>query len=307
MTTVWVPESATAANLDLLPSSVDIRRLPSAGADRDRLGDAEFVVADFWRRGFLDVLGRFDSVKVVQALSAGVEDLVGQMPSDTVLCDAAGVHDIPVAEWVVMVLLAMYRQLSMHIRNQAVGHWVSTRPSSGAGDLKGSAVLILGYGSIGRALERRLLPFGVDVLRVARMERDGVAPISRLYDLLPLADAVVILLPVTDETIGLVDRRFLAAMREGALLVNAARGSIVRTDALLEALAEGHVRAALDVTDPEPLLTGHPLWAAPNTLITPHIGGTVTKVIDRAWALVGRQVRHYLAGEPLENVVTDAY
>jgi phosphoglycerate dehydrogenase-like enzyme len=307
LTTVWVPASATAAHLARLPTPLDIRHLPSEHTSRERLGDSDIVVADFWRVDFLALLDRFNSVRVVQALSAGVEDLVGRIPPGTVLCDAAGVHDIPVAEWVVMVLLAMSHQLPVHIRNQADRRWVATRPDSGAVDLDGMTVLILGYGSIGRAVERRLCPFGVHILRIGRERREGVAPHSRLYDLLPLADAVVILLPVTDETVGLVDRRFLTAMRPGALLVNAARGPIVQTDALVKAVSEGRIRVALDVTDPEPLPQSHPLWSAPDTLITPHIGGTVARVEDRAWEFVGRQVGHYLAGEPLENVVQNGY
>ena len=168
-------------------------------------------------------------------------------------------------------------------------------------------MLIVGYGSIGRALEARLAPFGARIVRVARHARDGVHSTDQLPHLLPHADAVVILLPLTSATRGMVNADFLAAMRPGALLVNAARGPIVDTDALLAALRAERIQAALDVTDPEPLPDGHPLWSAPGVLITPHIGGAVFRVYERGWRFAGEQVRRYLDGEPLLNVVKDGY
>lgn len=168
-------------------------------------------------------------------------------------------------------------------------------------------MLIVGYGSIGRALEARLLPFGVNVLRVARHKREGVYSLTELPALLPQAHVVVILLPLTAETRGLVDTRFLGTMRPGSLLVNPARGPIVDTDALTRVVLAGRLRAALDVTDPEPLPDGHPLWSAPGALITPHVAGAVRKLYDRAWGLIAEQVRRYVAGETLRNIVVDGY
>ena len=144
-------------------------------------------------------------------------------------------------------------------------------------------MLIVGYGDIGAAVERRLAGWEVTVDRVARHARDGVHPIGELPEILKNADVVVILLPVTDETRQLVDKDFLRAMKDGALLVNAARGVIVDTDALLAELTSGRMRAALDVTDPEPLPAGHPLWRAPGLLLTPHVGGAVAEASDRAY------------------------
>jgi len=143
----------------------------------------------------------------------------------------------------------------------------------------------------------------VTVERVARHARDGVRSIDELPGLLPEADVVVILLPVTDETRHLVNAEFLASMKDGALLVNAARGVIVDTDALLKELASGRIGAALDVTDPEPLPEGHPLWSAPGLLLTPHVGGAVHNSRASAYRVVAEQLRRLAAGEPLLNVI----
>ncbi len=167
----------------------------------------------------------------------------------------------------------------------------------------GKHVLIVGYGDIGAAVERRLAGWEVTVERVARHARDGVHAIGELPELLKRADVVVILVPVTDETRQLVNKEFLRAMKDGALLVNAARGVIVDTDALLEALTSGRIRAALDVTDPEPLPEGHPLWRAPGLLLTPHVGGAIYQARDRAYRLVSEQLARLAAGEPLLNAI----
>ena len=135
----------------------------------------------------------------------------------------------------------------------------------------------------------------------------GVLPIEDLPDLLPAADIVVILLPLTASTRGLVNADVLLRMREGALLVNGSRGGVVDTDALMAALGAGRIRAALDVTDPEPLPDGHPLWSLPGVLITPHVAGDVRREEERAWGLVADQVARLARGEPLRNVVVDGY
>ena len=168
-------------------------------------------------------------------------------------------------------------------------------------------MLIVGYGSIGAAVEERLAPFGAKIERVARTPREGVHSDADLPALLAEADVVVILVPLTPQTHHLVDAVFIERMKTDALLVNAARGPIVDTDALLAALQAERIGAALDVTDPEPLPDEHPLWSAPNVLITPHIGGAVTRVFERGWRFAGEQVRRYMNGEPLHNVVSDGY
>jgi phosphoglycerate dehydrogenase-like enzyme len=168
-------------------------------------------------------------------------------------------------------------------------------------------VLVVGAGSIGAAIARRLEPFEVSVTLVARRPRDGVHGVASLPELLPAADVVVLVVPLTQATTGLVDAAFLAAMADGALLVNAARGPVVDTGALTAELATGRIAAAVDVTDPEPLPAGHPLWDMPNFLLTPHVGGSVYGLLPRAYRLVGTQLRRYVAGERLDNVVIDGY
>ncbi len=186
------------------------------------------------------------------------------------------------------------------------GDW-SYRRHAPTDELAGKRVLIIGAGAIGAALAARLTPFEVELTMVARTARDGVYGVADLPDLLPHADVVVLLVPLTAQTTGLVDAAFLARMPDGALLVNGARGPVVDTDALTAELASGRLGAAVDVTDPEPLPADHPLWTMPNFLLTPHVAGSVRGLLPRAYALVGAQLRRYLAGEPLENQVRDGY
>jgi len=242
-------------------------------------------------------------VKVVQTLSAGVDWVLPLVPEGVALCDGSGIHDVPVAEWVVMALLALLKDLPGFLEAQKERRWAPKRLL----DLEGKAVLLLGYGAIGRAVAERLRPFGVELLPVARHARPGVYTPQDLPHLLPQADAVVLLLPLTPETRGMVDRDFLARMKPGALLVNAGRGALVHTEALLEALEAGRVRAFLDVTEPEPLPEDHPLWRAKGVVLTPHVAGLSEGFHRRAARFLAEQVGRYLRGEPLLNVVREGY
>lgn len=302
---MWIPPGTAEVHRAMLPPGVEVHVLPRPG-EPPPAGPGHFVVADFYRPDLLDVIARLDDVRVVQTMSAGVESFIGKVPAGAVLCDGAGIHDVPVAEWVVMAILAVARRLPQHVLSQRAAHWARP-PHTEMSDVEGWRVLILGYGSIGRAVEARLAPFGVSVERVARRAREGVSGVDELPKLLPTADVVVVLLPLTPQTERFVDAEFLSRMRPGALLVNAARGRIVDTDAMMDAMRERGLRAALDVTDPEPLPDGHPLWRMEGALITPHIAGAVSRLYDRAWRLVAEQVRRYLAGEELLNVVSEGY
>lgn len=288
----------------MLPADVVLHKLPD-GEMPARLGRGEFVVAAYSRELMRRAMPRLDGLRVVQSLSAGVDWLIDFVPPGVTLCNASGVHDAPVSEWTLMAILAMQRDLPAQMKSQLGGTW--RRPEVETDDLQGSTVLILGYGSIGRAVEARLAPFGVHTIRVARTPRDGVHALDDLPALLSRADVVVILLPLTGETRGLVDAHFLASMHDGALLVNAARGSIVDTAALLAEVEKGRLRAALDVTDPEPLPDGHALWSAPGVLITPHTAGSSRQFAARAWRFVAEQLSRYQRGEPLHNVVVNGY
>jgi phosphoglycerate dehydrogenase-like enzyme len=244
------------------------------------------------------------SLKVVQTRSAGVDWILEHVPEGVTLCSAKGARDPAMAEWVLWAILADVKATRTALEQQAAREWEHLDLR----DLEGARVLILGHGSIGVAVEERLAPFGVaDIVRVARRARDGVHGVEELESLLPDADVVVNLLPATPQTNGLLDGRMLAAMRPGALLVNAGRGATVDTDAVLEALEAGRIRAVLDVVDPEPLAPEHPLWGAPNLILTPHSAGDTPGAERASWKLAGEQLRRYAAGEELINVVREGY
>ncbi|WP_171166426.1 2-hydroxyacid dehydrogenase [Streptomyces sp. I05A-00742] len=249
-------------------------------------------------------------VRVVQALTAGVDHLKSALPllpAGAVLCNARGLHDASTAELALTLILASLRDIPGFVRAQDAGEWrQGFRPA-----LADKSVLIVGYGSIGSAIEDRLAPFEcARVARVARSprhtERGPVHPVTALPELLPDADVVIVVTPLTDETRGLLDAGRLARMKDGALLVNVARGAVVDTGALLAELESGRLRAALDVTDPEPLPPGHPLWSAPGVLVTPHVGGPSSAFRPRAEALLRGQLAKFILDEPLRNVVATA-
>lgn len=300
---VWVPDAALAAWLAELPG-VEVDRYDGGSDTPASVHEVEFYVPPFLAdRGSAEIIGAMPGLRVVQTLTAGVEAVRPHVPHGVALCNARGAHDASTAEWVVGAILAALHDFPRFAVAQRDGVWAYQRTDA----LAEKAVLIVGYGAIGAAVERRLAGFEVDVERVARTPREGVASERDLPRLLPRADVVVLLVPITPDTAGLVDAAFLARMKDGALLVNAARGAIVDTDALAAEAASGRLRAALDVTDPEPLPPGHPLWRAPGVFITPHVAGSTPISARRAGRLVRDQVERYGAGEPLRNVVSGAY
>jgi phosphoglycerate dehydrogenase-like enzyme len=300
----WVPtEEMSAALADLPGASADVV-CPDGGPLPAGAGEVQFYVPSFFPpQTAIEVIGQLPRLRVVQALTAGIDRYLPHIPPGVTLCNARGVHDASTAEWVVAAILASVRDLPYFALEQAAHRW-SYRFT---GSLAGQVVLIAGYGSIGRAVEERLAGFEVQVRRVARRPRDGVAPVSDLPALLPTADVVVVLAPVTAETIGMVDAGFLARMKDGALLVNAARGSLVVTDALAAELRQGRLRAALDVTDPEPLAPGDPLWEAPGLLITPHVAASTPVSMARLVTFVRAQAGRFTGGQQLRNVIAGNY
>jgi phosphoglycerate dehydrogenase-like enzyme len=309
MTLVWVPTAEIAAALDGLPGApppeVEVV-VPDGAALPATAGQVEFYVPPFFpAQPAIAAIRELPKLAVVQALTAGVDRLRPEIPAGVTLCNARGVHDASTAEWVVGAMLAALREFPLFAREQAAQRWSYHFTDC----LAGKTVLIVGYGSIGAAVERRLAGFEVSVLRVARSARPegGVAPVSDLSRLLPAADVVVLLAPVTAETIGMVDAAFLARMKDGALLVNAARGSLAVTDALVAEARSGRLRLALDVTDPEPLPAGHPLWDLPGVFITPHEGASTPVSVARMAAYVRDQASRFLTGQPLENVIAGSY
>lgn len=252
-------------------------------------------------------LGGMTGVRVVQTLSAGIDHVepgLGLLPAGVRLCNAKGVHEASTAELTLALILASLRGFPGFVHGQDAEEWRSGFYPA----LADKSVLIVGYGSIGSAIEDRLAPFEcARVARVARSARTTArGPVHTLDDLpalLPEADVVILSTPLNPSTQGLVGAEFLAAMRDGALLVNVARGGVVDTKALLSELESGRLHAALDVTDPEPLPSGHPLWHAPHVLITPHVGGSTSAFLPRAKRLLAGQLSRFAAGEPVHNVV----
>ena len=305
--TVLVPDATgeeALADLD----GVDTVRY-DASADPADLPDgaarAQVLVPGFLStEGARALLEHLPAVRLVQLLSAGAEKWVGRLPEGVGLSDCQGAHGGVTAEWVLAGLLAVLRDIPTCVRDQDRGHWDQRLTDT----LTGKRVLLVGTGDLGEQTTRRLTPFGVaTITRVGRSARDGVHGTDELPDLLADHDVVVLLVPLTDETRGLVDAAFLAAMGDGAVLVNAARGPVVDTDALLAELRTGRLRAVIDVVEPEPLPADHPLWTAPNLLITPHVGGSVPGHLDRAYRVVRTQMEAVVRGEDPPNQVVGQY
>jgi phosphoglycerate dehydrogenase-like enzyme len=252
-------------------------------------------------------LSTMKSVRVVQTLSAGIDHVapgLGALPPGVRLCNARGVHEASTAELTLTLILASLRGIPGFVAGQEREEWRSGFYPS----LADKSVLIVGYGSIGAAIEARLAPFEcARVARVARSarttERGEVQAMSDLPALLPEADVVILSTPLTEQTKGLADAGFLARMKDGALLVNVARGAVTDTEALLAELGTGRIKAALDVTEPEPLPAGHPLWHAPGVLISPHVGGSTSAFLPRAKRLLAGQLTRFSEGDELQNVV----
>jgi phosphoglycerate dehydrogenase-like enzyme len=242
-------------------------------------------------------------VGLVQSQSIGYDGVADVLPDGCVFANAAGVHETSTAELALGMMIASQRGIPDFVRNQARGTWDNTqRPS-----LADRRVLLVGYGGVGKAIEARLLPFEAEVTRMASRQREDssgkIYGIDALYEQLPLHEIVVVSVPLSEETQQLVDAKFLAAMPDGALLVNVARGPVADTEALLAETSTGRLRAALDVTDPEPLPAGHPLWTTPGVLITPHVGGASSAMFPRMVRLIRKQIGLLLEGKEPVNVV----
>jgi phosphoglycerate dehydrogenase-like enzyme len=244
----------------------------------------------------------------VQLPFAGIERFVqaGVVTSDRIWTCAKGAYGPATAEHALALMLAAARQIHRYVRLRS---WVEPGPGSLERRLADASVLVFGAGGIGRSLIEMLAPLGA---RLVAVNRSGspvpgarrTVPMAALDDVIGDADWVVITAPLTDETKGLFDRRLLSKMSPDAWLINVARGGIVDTDALVEALRGGGIAgAALDVTDPEPLPDGHPLWAMDNAIVTPHVANTWDMALPELRALVRKNVAHYAAGEGLDGLV----
>src|SRR5699024_3704986 len=300
--TVLVPDDAGLTALGdvegVRPVRYDVREpLPPEAAE------AEVLVPGFLRAedsGFFDALPR---LRLVQLLTAGAENWLDRLPPGVLLSTCRGAHGVSTAEWALAALLSMYRELEEFAAQRERHSW-EYRPTD---TLQGKRILIVGAGDLGQALRRMLEPFDTWVTMVGSTARDGVHGVTELPALLPYYDAVVLMVPLTSQTTGMVDARFLERVPTGGIVVNAARGPVVDTDALLAALNAGRLRAALDVTDPEPLPVDHPLWQAHGLLLTPHVAGSTRGSAERSYAIAAAEISRYVRGELPENVVRGQY
>jgi phosphoglycerate dehydrogenase-like enzyme len=322
MVRVGYPAIIDASLLSGMPAGAEMVSL-DAGLDHDV--DVDVWIPDALTPRAKEIWKHLRGVKLVLSLMAGTEWIPETVGPHVTICNARGAHNIATAEWTLAAIFTSLKYVPLYCDIQASGHWKRRKeaaeqfarlhPDEGAiyppvmqEELTGSKVLMVGYGSIGKDIERMLAPFDVELTRVARTaQREPlVHPVSDLHGLLPDADIVILILPLTPESHGLIGAQEIRVMKHGALLVNAARGPVVQTDALIEALNAGRIRAALDVTDPEPLPDGHPLWKCPDLYITPHIGGSSPRFMRRGLKVVAEELERYMKGQPLQNVVQAA-
>lgn len=299
MITVWLPAAGMVEMMGGLPDGVRADVWTGGALPASAL-EVEVVCPPFdVEPSRLAVLSQLPRLRLVQLESVGADWVLPHVPAGVTLCNARGAYDTAVSEWVIATALTHLRQLPGFAAAQAAGSW---QPAE-TGSLEGATVLIVGYGSIGAVLARLLRAFGATPVAVASRPRDGVHGTDELPSLVPAADVIVLLTPQTPKTTGLIDASLLALMRDGALLINAGRGAVVDTAALLVELRSGRLRAALDVTDPEPLPVDHPLWTAPGLVLTPHVAGSNGQPMRKAMQLLHAQLVRYVDGAELLNVV----
>jgi phosphoglycerate dehydrogenase-like enzyme len=322
MIRVGYPASLDAALLGELPPGIELVALPE-GLDHGVA--VEVWIPDPYPTRALRIWPWLRGVRLILCLMAGTDWIPADAWRQVTICNARGAHNISTAEWIVSASLAMLKHFPLFLGLQRTADWRARKqatveyeritgdqqgihPPVMLEELTGKQVLLVGYGGIGQEIERMLAPFHVQLVRVARSSRTEpmVHAVSELDELIPAADIIILILPLNNESRGLIGPCQLGLMRQGALLVNAARGPIVETDALVKALNAGMVRAALDVTDPEPLPPDHPLWRCPNLLLTPHVAASSPQFAPRAMRIAGEELRRYVNREPLQNTVPSA-
>ena len=297
---VTVPSADLAESLRPLPDGVRVEVWDAGDPPAERI---DLVVVPYMNMGaFLRGLADVE-VGLVQSQTIGYDGMKDLLPAGLRLANATTVHETSTAELAVALTLAVQRHIDEFAVNGRRGTWAPVEVES----LADRRVLVLGYGGVGKAIAARLAPFEVELVPVASRARDEdgvhVHGIDELADLLPTVDIVVASLPGGEKTTGLIGDSELSALPDGALVVNVGRGTLIDTDALVAHAKAGRIRAALDVTDPEPLPEDHPLWGLPGVLISPHIGGATSAMHPRVVALIRRQIDHLLAGEEPENIV----
>lgn len=319
---VGYPATLDSSLFSTFPPGIDLVPLPD-GLNHEV--EIDVWIPDPYPTRALRIWPHLRGVRLILALMAGTDWLPADLGPHVIICNARGAHNISTAEWTITAILAMLKQVPLFHDMQRSADWRARKQATAAyerisGDtrglhpavmleeLTGKRVLLIGYGDIGKEIERTLILFRVELTRVARSTRTDptVHSVSKLDNLIPSAEIIILILPLNEASKGLIGPRQFSLMRQGALLVNAARGPIVQTDALVDALNSGRIRAALDVTDPEPLPADHPLWRCPNLLITPHVAASSPQFVLRALEVAAAELRRYLNGEPLRNVVQTA-
>ena len=300
---VSVPSVEARADLGPVPDDVDVVVWNMVDpAPRSRI---DIVVVPYMARSSLVAPLEGVHTRLLQGQSIGYDGVAETLPPGRVFANAASVHETATSELALALTLAAQRRLPQFLRDADTTTW-APEWSPGLADRR---VLLLGFGGVGKAVAARLAPFEVDIVRVASRARDEngvhVHGVDELPNLLPSAQIVILTLPGGDSTRHIIDDEALSALPDGSLVVNVGRGSLIDPDALLEHARRGRIRAALDVTEPEPLPVGHPLWSAPGILIVPHVGGLSAAMRPRIAALVRRQIDRMLRGEPPLNVVID--
>lgn len=292
----WVEDVGSIDGVELIAS--DLRSLP------DRHDEIEVCVPPYMQQYDRSLFARMPTLRLVQVLTAGYDGLPEALPASVDLANAVGVHDTSTAELAVTLALASLRSVPEFVLNAQSGTWAASRVYDSLADRH---VVILGYGAIGRAVAARLQPFEVRMTGIASRARPGdglvdtVLGVEELAGVLPTAQVLIVTVPLSDATTGLVDDAFLSALPDGAVVVNVARGRVADTDAILS--HAGRLRFALDVTDPEPLPPDHPLWQAPGVLISPHTGGPTTAFRPRAVRYLREQLRAYAATGSVPHIV----
>jgi phosphoglycerate dehydrogenase-like enzyme len=295
MTVIW-----TQWNDLVLPDGMIHAATDGVAPYKQDLNKIEFFVPAYMGGPqAISMISEMPNLKVIQSLNAGVDDLLAILPQGIMLCNAAGVHDASTAELAIALSIASRRGFAAFAQDQSAQRWGHARMSS----LTDSKIAIIGYGNIGKTIARMLSTFDVEITAFSKSGRGGALTIDQFDVLLPTFDLIILIIPLTSQTHHLMNATRLAAMKDGSALVNVARGQVVDTEALIIELNSGRITAALDVTDPEPLPLGHPLWSASNVIITPHIGGDSSAFIPRGRKLVEEQIARYVAKTPLENII----
>ena len=284
------------------PEGITVLGPATAPIDSAAMDEVTFYVPRYMSGlAGLEPIRRMSSLRHVQLPNAGYDDAVAFRREGLTFCNARGVHDISTAELALGLMIASLREIDKFVLAQSTGQWIQgPRPS-----LAYKKVALVGFGSIGQTIGRMLEPFNVDLHAFTRSGSNGTHTMAELDGLLPTFDVVILILPATPETVNLMDQRRLGLMKDGALLVNVARGTIVDTDALVAELESGRIRAALDVTNPEPLPSDHRLWRAPGLIVSPHVGGNSSAFEPGMRALLATQFARLAAGEEPINIVME--